>query len=78
MTKSSSLKPPLTELPIEIKETGFYAGFNHIVTVGSKILIGLLILWAAVFPDVAGQVLTAMNKWLLMNFGTWYMRVVLF
>ena len=52
-----SIKPPITDLPIETDSSGFYDGFNKIVALGSKILIGLLILWAAVFPDTAGNVL---------------------
>lgn len=52
-----SIKPPITDLPIETDSSGFYEGFNKIVALGSKILIGLLILWAAVFPDAAGNVL---------------------
>ena len=44
-----SIKPPITDLPIETDSSGFYEGFNKIVALVSKILIGLLILWAAVF-----------------------------
>ena len=34
-----SIKPPITDLPIETDSSGFYAGFNKIVALGSKILI---------------------------------------
>jgi hypothetical protein len=43
-----AIKPPITDLPIDTDSSGFYEGFNKIVALGSKILIGLLILWAAV------------------------------
>ena len=43
-----ALSPPLKHLNIETDQTGFYKGFNTFVTLGSKILIGVLILWAAV------------------------------
>jgi choline/carnitine/betaine transport len=73
-----ALKPPLTDLPIVTARSGFYEGFNTIVTVGSKILIGLLIIWAAAFPERAGAVLSAVNSFLLASFGTWYVYVMAF
>ena len=73
-----ALSPPLKHLNIETDQTGFYKGFNTFVTLGSKILIGVLILWAAVWPDKAGQILQSVNSWLLGHFGHWYMYVVFF
>ena len=73
-----ALPPPITNLNIDTRTDGFYAGFNHFVAVGSKVLIGLLILWAAVFPDQAGAALSTLNSWLLAHFGHWYMYVVFF
>lgn len=73
-----ALKPPLTDLPIATAHTGFYEGFNTIVTIGSKILIGLLIVWAAAFPEQAGAALSAVNGFLLSSFGTWYIYVMAF
>jgi choline/carnitine/betaine transport len=72
------LTPPLTNLPIKTQKVGFYAGFNQFVAIGSKILIGLLIIWAAVFPQQAGATLSILNNWLLAHFGHWYMYVVFF
>ena len=72
------LPPPITALPIHTRADGLYAGFNHFVAVGSKVLIGLLIIWAAVFPEQAGAALSALNNWLLAHFGHWYMYVVFF
>ena len=72
------LAPPLTTLPIETRQSGFYQGFNQFVAIGSKVLIGLLIIWAAVFPEQAGAFLSALNSWLLAHFGHWYMYVVFF
>ena len=72
------LPPPITNLNIHTRTDGFYAGFNHFVAVGSKVLIGILILWAAVFPDQAGATLSALNTWLLAHFGHWYMYVIFF
>ncbi len=73
-----SIKPPITDLPIETDSSGFYAGFNKIVALGSKILIGLLILWAAVFPDAAGNVLKSVRSTIDANTGAWYMYVMAF
>ena len=72
------LSQPLTELEITTDQSGFYKGFNTFVTVGSKCLIGLLILWAAVWSEQAGAVLKAINGFLLDYFGHWYMYVVFF
>ena len=72
-----ALPPPITALPIHTRADGFYAGFNHFVAVGSKVLIGLLIIWAAIFPE-HGAALSALNNWLLAHFGHWYMYVVFF
>lgn len=73
-----AINPPLTELPIETATSGFYAGFNQIVSIGSKIIIGLLIVWAAAFPEQAGSVLKGINGFLNAHFGTWYMYVMAF
>jgi len=72
------LAPPITDLPIETRSSGFYQGFNQFVAMGSKVLIGALILWAAVFPDQADAALSTLNSWLLAHFGHWYMYVVFF
>ena len=72
------LTPPLTDLPINTKKDGFYAGFNQFVAIGSNVLFGLLIIWAAVFPEQAGATLSVLNNWLLAHFGHWYMYVVFF
>ena len=72
------LPPPITNLNIHTRTDGFYAGFDHFVAVGSKVLIGILILWAAVFPDQVGATLSALNTWLLAHFGHCYMYVIFF
>ena len=72
------MKPVLTELPITTAKAGFYSGFNRIVALGSKILIGALILWAALFPGQANNFFVNMKNLVNANFGTWYMYVVIF
>ena len=73
-----SLKAPLTELPIALDTGGFYEGFNKIVALGSKVAIGLLILWAAVWPDQAGAFLKSIRGTIDSNTGAWYMYVMSF
>lgn len=64
-------------LRIKLAKTGFYSGFNRIVAVGSKMLIVLLIVWAAVFPNNAMTVLSQIEKFVTTNFGIWYMYSML-
>ena len=73
-----SIKPPLTELPIRIAESGFYRGFTKDVTITAKILVGALIIWAVAFPEQAGAVLGAMNSFILASFNYWYVYVMAF
>ncbi|EBA02878.1 BCCT transporter [Rhodobacterales bacterium HTCC2150] len=73
-----ALKPPLTELAINTEEQGFYSGFSKVVALGSKLLIGLLIVWAAVFSESAGAVLNSIRDFISANTGTWYMWVMAF
>jgi choline/carnitine/betaine transport len=63
-------------LRIRLAKTGFYKGFNRIVAIGSKLLIVLLILWAAVFPTNAMSVLTSVKGYVSSHFGVWYMYVM--
>jgi choline/carnitine/betaine transport len=72
------IKPPLTDLPIRIAESGFYRGFTKDVTITAKILVGALILWAVAFPEQAGTVLGAMNSFILASFNFWYVYVMAF
>ncbi|MBK6467710.1 MAG: BCCT family transporter [Rhodobacter sp.] len=69
---------PFTHLPIPTATSGFYEGFRTAVTITAKVLIGLLIIWAAAFPEPAGTVLSAINGVLLKGFGAWYVHVMAF
>ena len=60
------------DLAIKTAEQGFYKGFNHAVTIGSKVLISALVLWALVFPDHAIGILSTINSAVLDNFGAYY------
>ena len=73
-----SIHPPITELKIKLAKSGFYQGFNQIVTLGSKFLLILLVLWAAVFSDQAGALLKNLQGWSFENFGAWYIYAMAF
>lgn len=68
----------IDELVIHRSENGFYEGFNTTVTVTSKVLVALLVIWAAVFPDDAQRVLLAIRQWSFTVFGAWYIYAMAF
>jgi choline/carnitine/betaine transport len=65
-------------LPIKVATKGFYEGFNKDVTITAKILLGLLIVWAVIFPDNSTTILGSLNTFLLNHFSTWYILCVAF
>jgi len=71
-----AIKPPLSELEIKTADAGFYSGFSVNVTVISKIIISLLVVWCIVWPTEAGTVLGEWNKAILAQFAAWYIWVV--
>ncbi|MEL7215124.1 MAG: BCCT family transporter [Pseudomonadota bacterium] len=71
-----SIKPPLSDLPIKTADSGFYRGFSVNVTVVSKIIISLLVVWCIVWPTEAGTVLGNWNSAILAQFAAWYIWVV--
>lgn len=71
-----ALKPPLSDLPINTADSGFYRGFSVNVTIISKIIISVLVVWAIVWPEWAGEVLGAWNQVILRNFAAWYIWTV--
>jgi choline/glycine/proline betaine transport protein len=72
------VKPPVTDLPISVSESGFYRGFTKDVAITAKILVGGLILWAIAFPDQAAAVLGDLNSIILASFNYWYVYVMAF
>ncbi|MEH6444770.1 MAG: BCCT family transporter [Oceanospirillaceae bacterium] len=71
-----TIKKAITELEVETSSSGFYQGFNQIVTVGAKILVILLVIWAAMNPEGAGSVLSGIKNWSFTNLGAWYIYVM--
>ncbi len=72
------VKPPITDLPIKVAESGFYRGFTKDVAITAKILVGALILWAIAFPDHAASVLGWLNGIILASFSYWYVYTMAF
>jgi len=77
-TKTIAIKPALTDLDITTANSGHYEGFSKFVSIGSKAAIGALIIWAIVFPEGAGAVLSSIRATIDANTGPWYMYVVTF
>ena len=68
--------PPLVDLPINTHDRGFYDGFSRAVTIPSKIIVSLLIMWAIFFPVSANETLTAANSTIISSFASWYVYLV--
>ncbi len=71
-----TIKKAITELEVETSSSGFYQGFNQIVTLGAKVLVILLVIWAAMNPEGAGNILSAIKNWSFANLGAWYIYVM--
>ena len=74
--KTMSVKPPLTDLPIKTAESGFYRGFSVDVTVVSKVIISVLVVWCIFWPTQSGRILGDLNSVILANAAAWYIWTV--
>ena len=74
----NQIAPPLVDLPINTHDRGFYDGFSRAVTIPSKIIVSLLIMWAIFFPVNANETLTAANSTIISTFSGWYVYLVAF
>ncbi len=63
-------------IAVATADDGFYKGFNHTITLGSKMLILALTLWALVSPEQAASVLASVQGMTLDNFGGYYIYVM--
>jgi len=70
------IEPPIVDLPIGTHDTGFYAGFSRAVTIPSKIIVALIIMWAIFFPVNASESLAVANSTIISNFSGWYVYLV--
>jgi len=65
------IDPPIIELPIDTHDRGFYDGFSREVTIPSKIIVSLIIVWA-ILPLGARETLDAANNSIIAMFSGWY------
>ena len=63
-------------MPIDTHDKGFYDGFSRSVTIPSKIIVSLLIMWAIFFPVRASETLSAANSTIIASFAGWYVYLV--
>ncbi|WP_435202339.1 BCCT family transporter [Qipengyuania sp. 902] len=77
-TNDAPIDPPLVDLPIRTANRGFYDGFSRAVTIPSKIIVSLIIMWAIFFPVSANETLTAANSSIIRTFAGWYVYLVAF
>ncbi|MEN7538600.1 BCCT family transporter [Aurantiacibacter flavus] len=75
-TNEAPISPPLVDLPINTHDRGFYDGFSREVTIPSKIIVSLIIMWAIFFPVSANETLTVVNSSIVANFSGWYVFLV--
>jgi choline/carnitine/betaine transport len=73
-----AIKAALTDLDITTADSGYYEGFSKFVSIGAKVSICALIVWAIAFPEGAGAVLSSIRATIDANTGPWYMYVVSF
>jgi choline/carnitine/betaine transport len=65
-------------LPIRVADSGFYNGFNRFVTLGAKLSLALFIVWVAIAPKKAGEILGLIQTGTVNLFSGWYMYVTFF
>lgn len=63
-------------LRVGLSDKGLYAGLNPTVTLASKVVITLLVVYAVAFPDHAVSMLGQINTILLATFNTYYIYAV--
>ena len=72
----SRIAPPLTELPIDTVEGGFYDGFSRSIAIPAKAIVTAFIIWAIVFPTAASETLGSANRTVIALFAPWYIYIV--
>ncbi|HAV47685.1 MAG TPA: transporter [Psychrobacter sp.] len=72
------IRPPLKELNIKTHDKGFYKDFNRFVTITSKILVTLFVVWILSDVDRSGAILDAMKNWSYANLNSYYTYAIAF
>ncbi|MGB1009224.1 MAG: BCCT family transporter [Thiolinea sp.] len=69
-------KPPFTDVDINLSRGGFYKGYSVPIALLSKLGMALLVVWAAMRPEQAKEILSSVNGMLLNNFNAFYIIAV--
>ncbi|KAA0914540.1 BCCT family transporter [Psychrobacter sp. ANT_WB68] len=72
------IRPPLKELNIKTHDKGFYKDFNRFVTITSKILVILIVVWILSDVDRSGAILDTMKNWSYANLNSYYTYSIAF
>lgn len=72
------IPPPIKELKIKTHDKGFYKDFNRVVTVTSKVLVTLIVIWILSDVDRSGAILDAMKNWSYANLNSYYTYAISF
>lgn len=74
----SRINNPSENTPLSIKtvRSGFYRGFNPIVSVCAKVLISCLVIGLVAFPGGSENTLSAVKQMTLDLFGVWYIYLL--
>lgn len=72
------IRPPIKELNIKTHDKGFYKGFNRIVTITSKVLVTLVVIWILSDIERSGAILDVMKNWSYTNLNSYYTYSVAF
>lgn len=73
-----AVQEPLNSLPIGTSTDGFYENFNKVVALASKVIIALIVVFSAIFPEKAGAILGDMKTWSFNNLNYYYTWAVAF
>ena len=71
-----SIKPPFTDLEVNLSSQGFYKGHSLEIALFSKAIMVGLTIWALVWPANANGVLGSINGRILEGFNTFYILMV--
>lgn len=72
------IRPPLKALDITTHEQGFYSGFSRFVTITSKIVVSLIVIWILSDTERSGAILNSMKNWSFTNLNSYYTYAVAF
>lgn len=68
--------PKHTPLSIKTVTSGFYSGFNPVVSISTKVLVSCLVIGLIAFPTGSENALEVLKQTTLQMFGTWYIYLL--